>query len=113
MDAPDYHPYYLQGIEHFNECDFYEAHEVWEDLWRATTGPDRILYQGLIQAAVGLYHLQRGNATGARSQLAKSVVHLSGFQVNPHFIDTADLISQLDRIRLDLQMRPVRIVRLK
>ena len=102
-----------KGLIFFDAGRYFEAHEVWEDLWRATTGLDRILYQGLIQAAVGLYHLQRGNATGASSQLAKSVVHLSGFQVNPHFIDTANLIAQLDRIRLDLQMRPVRIVRLK
>ncbi len=28
MDAADYDPLYLQGIEHFNVCDFFESHEV-------------------------------------------------------------------------------------
>ena len=102
-----------KGLTFFDAGKYFEAHEAWEDLWRATPGPDRVLYQGLIQAAVGLYHLERGNTSGAHSQLTKSVLHLSGFPVNPHFIDTADLISQLNAIRHDLQMRPVRIARLK
>jgi len=31
-------PRYLEGIEHFNKCDFFEAHEVWEELWADTQG---------------------------------------------------------------------------
>jgi uncharacterized protein len=38
MDEP-YDPLYLQGIEHFNVCDFFEAHEVWEELWQDYQGP--------------------------------------------------------------------------
>ena len=32
-DTTEYPPRYLEGIEHFNVCDFYESHEVWEALW--------------------------------------------------------------------------------
>jgi predicted metal-dependent hydrolase len=61
----DYDPRYLAGILFFNERDFFEAHEVWEDLWADSAGPERRFYQGLIQAAVGLHHFCNGNLRGA------------------------------------------------
>src|SRR5262249_26444350 len=51
-----YHPRYLAGVLLFNEQAYFEAHEVWEDLWAESYGPERKFYQGLIQAAVGLCH---------------------------------------------------------
>jgi predicted metal-dependent hydrolase len=65
-DQSDYPELYLQGIEHFNACDFYESHEVWEALWADYQGPSRKFYQGLIQAAVALHHFGNGNIRGAR-----------------------------------------------
>jgi len=102
-----------KGLHFFNSGSYFEAHEDWEDLWRITNEPIRIFYQGLIQAAVGLHHLQRGNQTGARSQLGKAIGHLANFADNPHFIDTANLIEQLQAIQGDMQPRTVRIVRIK
>ncbi len=61
----NYEPRYLAGILFFNERDFFEAHEVWEDLWVESHGPERKFVQGLIQAAVGLYHFHGGNFGGA------------------------------------------------
>ena len=61
-----YEPLYLEGIEKFNACDYFEAHEVWEELWTDYRGPSRKFYQGLIQAAVALYHFGNGNLRGAR-----------------------------------------------
>jgi hypothetical protein len=63
MDA--YDPRYLAGILFFNDQDFFEAHEVWEDLWAESHGNDRRFIQGLIQAAVGLFHFSGGNLGGA------------------------------------------------
>jgi len=65
-DPSTYEPLYLSGIEKFNECDYYESHEVWEELWTDYRGPSRKFYQGLIQAAVALYHFGNGNIRGAR-----------------------------------------------
>ncbi len=67
-----YHPLYLRGVAHFNRGDFFESHEVWEDLWRKESGRSRQFYKGLIQAAVALYHLTRGNRHGATKLLAGS-----------------------------------------
>jgi hypothetical protein len=60
-----YDPRYLAGILFFNERDFFEAHEVWEDLWSESHGDERRFYQGMIQAAVGLFHFENGNLGGA------------------------------------------------
>jgi predicted metal-dependent hydrolase len=62
----DYAPLYLRGIEAFNACDYYESHEIWEELWTEYRGPSRRFYQGLIQSAVALYHFGNGNIRGAR-----------------------------------------------
>jgi len=56
---------YLRGIELFNRGEYFDAHEVWEDPWRATRGTERRFYQGLIQAAVALEHCRRGNRKSA------------------------------------------------
>ena len=61
----DYDPRYLAGILFFNDRDFFEAHEVWEDVWTESTGAQRRFYQGLIQAAVALHHFRNGNVRGA------------------------------------------------
>lgn len=58
---------YLEGIKLFNQQEYFEAHEVWEDLWRDADGKDRLFFQGLIQCAISLEHMKRGNAAGARS----------------------------------------------
>ena len=60
-----YDPRYLAGILLFNAHDYFEAHEVWEDLWAASHGTERRFFQGLIQAAVGLCHFSNGNLGGA------------------------------------------------
>jgi uncharacterized protein len=65
MTEPTYDPRYLEGIRYFNECEFFEAHEVWEDLWADYQGPSRRFYQGLIQVAVCLHHFGNGNGRGA------------------------------------------------
>src|SRR5438128_5421786 len=56
---------YLGGILFFNAQDFFEAHEVWESLWLDGAGAERKFVQGLIQAAVALYHFGNGNLRGA------------------------------------------------
>lgn len=54
-----------RGMELFNEEEFFECHEVLEDLWLTTQDGYKDLYKGIIQSAVALYHLERGNLRGA------------------------------------------------
>lgn len=53
-----------RGVTLFNEASFFEAHEVWEDSWRASEGEARLFLQGLIQIAAGFVKLQRGEPRG-------------------------------------------------
>lgn len=57
-------PRFLAGIDHFNRQEYFDAHEVWEDLWHKSAGAEAGFLKGLIQAAVALYHLHRGNRAG-------------------------------------------------
>ena len=59
-------PRFRRGAALFDAEAWFEAHEVWEDQWRVSTGEDRLLLQALIQAAAALHHARRGNAVGAR-----------------------------------------------
>ena len=86
-----------KGIKLFNAGNYFEAHEVWEDLWRQTEDPLRKFYQGLIQAAVGLYHLQRGNTIGARGQLTKSLRKLEEYPPKYCGINNSGLVTNLQQ----------------
>ena len=61
-----------RGIELFNQRHFYDAHEVWEDVWRESKAPEKKFLQGLIQVAVALHHHSTGNLVGARSLLERA-----------------------------------------
>lgn len=65
--ADDEAAIFHHGVILFNEHDFFEAHEVWEDIWRQVSGERKRFYQGLIQLAVTLEHIRRGNPRGVRS----------------------------------------------
>ena len=64
---------FLKGIEHFNSREFFEAHEVWEDVWFPDVGESRRFYQGLIQIAAGYHHVQNANKKGALSLLQAGI----------------------------------------
>ena len=57
----------LHGAELFNEEHFFEAHEVWEDLWKLESGNERIVIQGMIQAAAHFVHINKKNWSAAHS----------------------------------------------
>jgi predicted metal-dependent hydrolase len=72
----------------------FQAHEVLEGTWKATDGPERALWQGLAQLAVGLTHAQRGNATGAAALLARGAERIEPYAADPpHRVDVAGLVS--------------------
>src|ERR1041385_6563443 len=99
-----------EGIYFFNAGRYFEAHERWEDLWRETEGPLRLFYQGLVQAAVGLHHLSRGNTNGGRAQLTKSLAKLSQYPGIFCSVDNQKLVNDLRQILQDCGIRSIRIV---
>lgn len=69
----------LAGIELFNCRQFFECHEVLEDLWNEQGEPERQLTQGLIQIAVAYHHCLRGNRTGALKLFGRGIARLKPF----------------------------------
>lgn len=82
---------FTRGIEEFNRQYFFEAHDLWEEVWRDCTGHSRLFYQGLIQTAVGFYHLSNNNFKGAESQLGKALTKLEHYPPFYHGINTQQL----------------------
>jgi predicted metal-dependent hydrolase len=70
--------WFARGISLFNAQRFFDAHEVWEDWWRATVHPEKQTMQGLIQVAVAMHHHTTGNCDGARSVMERALRNLEG-----------------------------------
>lgn len=79
MDSHEKHRLYGEGLEAFNSRQFFEAHELWEDVWRVTPDPDRRFLQGLIQVAAAFHHCSRSNVRGTRNLLREGLLKLEGF----------------------------------
>lgn len=54
-----YHPCYAGYFECFNAGDYYEAHDVLEQLWLESRDASRSFHQGLIQIAGAFVHLKK------------------------------------------------------
>ncbi len=82
-------------ISLFNRKEFYEAHEVLEQLWLETVGEDKDFYKGLIQCAVALAHLQRGNRKGADKVCGTACVYLDRYPAEHQGIKNEALVQQM------------------
>ena len=94
-----------RGVADFNAGRFFEAHELWEELWLAAPEPEKTFLQGLIQVAAAFHHHRRENARGARSLLAAGIAKLQGFPDGHRGIALNDLRTEakswLDEIEAD------------
>jgi uncharacterized protein len=71
---------YLEGIRLFNEEDFFECHDVLEELWADVEGEGKRFLQGMIQAAVALFHFGNENLGGARKLYTTSMQYLEEYR---------------------------------
>lgn len=76
----------------------FHAHDILEGTWKISAEPERQLWQGLAQLAVGLTHLSRGNTVGARSLLSRGRDNIGAYPDPPHDVDVAGLVRWADRI---------------
>ncbi|GGQ19669.1 DUF309 domain-containing protein [Streptomyces roseolilacinus] len=74
----------------------FHAHEVLEDAWKACGEPERELWRGLAQLAVGLTHAARGNAVGGARLLLRGADRIGPYggedgSPGPYGIDVGGL----------------------
>ena len=79
----------------WNSGDFFMAHEVLEGLW--IRNRDEGL-RGLIQLAVALHHIERGNLKGARTMIERARSRLS----KPDHIASGIDVKMMDRYAQDV-----------
>lgn len=103
IDAAEADRIFRRAVALFNQVRYWHAHEEWERLWRAAGDEDRDFYQGLIQIAAGLLHLQRRNARGARNKLSEGLAKLHRFQPRYRDIVVDELIVTATRILDELE----------
>jgi predicted metal-dependent hydrolase len=78
---------------------YFEAHEAFEDAWRAAPPDERDFFQGLVHVVVAWYQDGRGNETGCGRQLEKAVRRLAPFAPSHRGVDVASLLAQVERAR--------------
>jgi len=86
---------FFRGIALFNHGEFFEAHEVLEDVWRAAPPGEKKFLQGLIQVAVSFHHRSTGNLIGACSLLKRGCSNLSSYPGSYAGIDLDNLRESL------------------
>ena len=81
----------------------FHAHEVFEAAWKSIPGPERELWRGLAQIAVGLTHARRGNAGGAVALLRRGAGHVAGFAGQGTEVDAGSVAAQAEDLALRIE----------
>jgi predicted metal-dependent hydrolase len=96
---------FQQGCAHFDNAEYFEAHEVWEDLWNEAHGARHAFLQGLIQVAVALHHAENENWAGTRKLLARALGYLEKGREEGDPIDLEALKDRMLDFELGVQKR--------
>lgn len=87
----------------FNEGLFFEVHEILETVWLTQENGIRLLLQGLIQIAVGFYHLENRNVRGALSLLKEGVEKVKAYDPNRSQVELDRFVGRIERARLSIE----------
>ncbi|MEH2256839.1 DUF309 domain-containing protein [Nostoc sp.] len=85
---------FWQGVEQFNSGQFYACHDTLEALWIEAGEPEKTFYQGILQIAVALYHLENQNWRGAVILLGEGSNRLRRYPSSYSGVDVDELLSQ-------------------
>lgn len=83
---------FWQGVEQFNQKQFYACHDTLEALWMEASQPQKTFYQAVLQIAVALYHLENSNLRGAAILLGEGINKLRNYPASYCGIDVDDLL---------------------
>jgi len=94
---------FWQGVEEFNQQEFYACHDTLEALWMEATETDKNFYQGILQIAVGCYHLGNSNWRGAVILLGEGIKRLHHYQPIYEEVDVEQLVGESLQLLKSLQ----------
>ena len=96
---PDFTKYLLEGVDHFNNREFWHAHESWETIWLAAETDVEQYLQGLIQLAAAYHHVKRGTYRGALRLFEAALRRLQPFPVDYCGVDRTEAVEAAHRDR--------------
>ncbi|MGB2925873.1 MAG: DUF309 domain-containing protein [Limnothrix sp.] len=102
MKVPDE---FFVGVQQLNDGEFYRCHDILEALWFEAMEPEKSLYQGILQIAVGCYHLGNQNLRGATILVGEGLQRLRNNEEQDYAgFDVTDFVVQGEKLLLTLQL---------
>ena len=94
---------FWQGVEQFNQGQFYACHDTLEALWIEASEPQKTFYQGILQIAVAFYHLGNSNWRGTVILLGEGINRLQRYPSTYAEIDLDELLASSAALLTALQ----------
>ena len=92
---------YKRGIALARAGEFFEAHEAFEEAWRACERPERDFFQGLVHVVVSAYQETRGRPVARERQRVKALNRLGAYAPAHRGLDVELLLAALERAEAD------------
>jgi predicted metal-dependent hydrolase len=92
---------YKRGLALGRAGEYFEAHEAFEEAWRACAAEDRDFYQGLVHVVVSAYQQGRGRPVAEERQRVKALRRLARYAPVHHGLDVSLLLAALERAEAD------------
>jgi hypothetical protein len=94
---------YLYGVDLYNYTFFWEAHESWEAVWKASNGQAAVFLQGLIQIAAALLKKEGGVLRGTRNLWLRGSAKLQAIGTLESSYCGIDLPEYLARMKIVIE----------
>jgi predicted metal-dependent hydrolase len=101
---------YGRGLRLAREGSYFEAHEAFEEAWRACATEERDFFQGLVHVVVCAYQHGRGRPVAEAHQRAKALRRLAAYAPRHRGLDVAALLAALERAEPDVREQLVQAV---
>jgi predicted metal-dependent hydrolase len=88
---------YQRGLDLARSGAWFEAHEAFENAWRACASDERDFFQGLVHVVVAAYQHERGRPVAQERQRMKALRRLAAFAPAHRGLDVAALLAALER----------------
>tara|TARA_Y100001968_G_C18683812_1_gene403660 strand:- start:8 stop:400 length:393 start_codon:yes stop_codon:yes gene_type:complete len=92
------------GMKLFNSCQWYKSHDLFEEIWHETDGPERQVIQGILQVAVAQVHLENKNLNGAMILYGEALGRLKRFPLAYLGLDIDNLCKCIKKRLESLQL---------
>jgi uncharacterized protein len=92
---------YKRGLQLARAGAFFEAHEAFEEAWRACDNEERDFFQGLVHVVVSAYQETRGRPIARERQRVKALTRLAAYVPAHRGLDVELLVERLERAEAD------------